>query len=189
MGYSDGDKTVTELRRQISALHEELRTALAEAPAQDVTDYVFRTSEGDVTLSELFGDKTELFVVHNMGKSCTYCTVWMDGFNGVAGHLTDRAAFVISSPDDPETQNEFAASRGWAFPIVSHQDNTFAEDMGYKHPEWGCMPGVSVFERSENGIRRVADTPFGPGDDFSGIWHLFDMLPGGKGDWEPKLAY
>jgi predicted dithiol-disulfide oxidoreductase (DUF899 family) len=96
-----------------------------------------------VRLSELFGDKADLFVIHNMGQSCPYCTLWADGFNGAYAHLSNRAAFVVSSPDTPEKQRKFAESRHWTFPMVSHEGTTFAEDMGY-HQDGSWMPGVSV---------------------------------------------
>jgi hypothetical protein len=45
------------------------------------------------------------------------------------------------------------------------------------------MPGVSVFRREGDSILRVSDTSFSPGDDFCSLWHFFDLLPGGVGDW------
>ena len=72
-----------------------------------------------VSLLDLFGDKNELFVVHNMGKSCSYCTMWADGFNGIYHHLIDQASFVVASPDTPEVQENFAAERKWRFPMIS----------------------------------------------------------------------
>ena len=139
-------------------------------------------------LSELFGDKDTLFVIHNMGSGCPYCTLWADGFNGVFDHLRNRAAFVVSSPDAPDKQRKFASGRGWRFPIVSHQGTTFAADMGYM-AEGRPAPGVSVFKRKGDKIVRVADTSFGPGDDFAGIWHLFDLLPEGVDGWSPRFSY
>jgi hypothetical protein len=44
------------------------------------------------------------------------------------------------------------------------------------------MPGVSVFKRDGNGIVRVSDTSFSPGDDYCTLWHFFDLLPGGVGE-------
>jgi hypothetical protein len=51
------------------------------------------------------------------------------------------------------------------------------------------MPGISVFQRRNGKIVRVSDTAFGPGDDFAAIWHVFDLLPGGAGDWSPQYKY
>jgi hypothetical protein len=46
-----------------------------------------------------------------------------------------------------------------------------------------------VFQREANRILRVSDTGFSPGDDFCALWHLFDLLPGGAGDWQAKYRY
>ncbi|HVH79785.1 MAG TPA: DUF899 family protein, partial [Stellaceae bacterium] len=120
-----------------------MRELQATVEPEEVPDYTFATSEGAVRLSELFDDKDTLFVIHNMGKGCTHCTMWADGFNGVLPHLESRAAFVVSSPDDPAAQVAFAASRGWRFRMVSHQGTDFAETMGYRSDQ-GWLPGVSV---------------------------------------------
>ena len=170
----------------------EARSALVKAQKnrkpESVTDYIFAGLNKSVHLSELFGDKNDLFVIHNMGTRCAYCTLWADGFNGVFDHWKDRASVVISSPDSVETQQQFKTDRQWRFTMVSTADNTFASDMGY-HNEHGHQPGVSVFTKTADGIKRVADTPFGPGDDFCAVWHLFDLLPEGSNGWQPKFTY
>jgi predicted dithiol-disulfide oxidoreductase (DUF899 family) len=114
--------------------------------------------------------------------------LWADGFNGVYDHLRNRAAFVVSSPDEPARQREFAASRHWKFPMVSHRGTTFAVDMGYRGDN-GFAPGVSVFRREGGKLLRVADTGFSPGDDFCNVWHFFDLIPEGKAGWQPKFSY
>jgi predicted dithiol-disulfide oxidoreductase (DUF899 family) len=124
-----------------------------------------------------------------MGSSCSYCTLWADGFNGIYDHLASRAGFVVSSPDAPAVQKSFAARRGWRFPMVSHRGTTFAADMGYRSEDGGWLPGVSVFRRERNRLLRVSDTGFRPSDDFCALWHLFDLLPGGAGDWQAKFRY
>jgi predicted dithiol-disulfide oxidoreductase (DUF899 family) len=131
--------------------------------------------------SQLFGDKRDLFVIHNMGRSCPACTLWAD--------IADRAAFVVSSPDSPDVQRAFAASRGWRFPMVSHQGASFAEDMGYGSESGGWLAGVSVFKRDGARILRTADTRFQPSDDFCSVWHLLDLLPEGADGWRPKFSY
>jgi predicted dithiol-disulfide oxidoreductase (DUF899 family) len=123
-----------------------------------------------------------------MGKSCPACTMWADGFNGVLAHLQDRAAFVVSSPDDPQIQAEFAQSRGWKFRMVSHAGSDFAADMGYRSAR-GWRPGVSVFRKQDGKIVRVSDTELGPGDDFCAVWHFFDLLPAGANGWRMRFSY
>lgn len=188
------------VRERIAALEKELlekqqtlsglRRAL---PPEPVDDYELEGSAGPLKLSELFGEKSDLILIHNMGKGCSYCTLWADGFNGEVDHLQDRAAFVVCSPDPPDLQAAFAASRGWRFPMVSNGGSTFTEDMGYVG-EWNGKtspwPGVSTFRKKDDGsIVRIAHCPLGPGDPFCAVWHLFALLDGGTGEWQPRYSY
>ena len=36
---------------------------------------------------------------------------------------------------------------------------------------------------------RVASDFLGPGDAYCSVWHLFDLLRDGVGDWEAKFDY
>ncbi len=189
MNYTDGIKAMHDHRSRISGIRKEMQKIQAEMVPQKVEDYTFQNTEGAVTLSELFGEKDDLFVVHNMGMSCVYCTLWADGYNGIYNHLANRAAFVMTSPDTPKVQSAFAAKRGWGFPMVSHDGSSFADDMGFGNAADGFTPGLSVFQRQDGHIVRVSDTQFGPGDDFCALWHLFGMLPGGSNGWAPQLVY
>jgi predicted dithiol-disulfide oxidoreductase (DUF899 family) len=188
MSYKSTTEKVSEYRRQMAELREKMRQAQASIEPEEVRDYQFATTEGPQPLSGLFGDKNDLFVIHNMGSGCPYCTLWADGYNGIYPHMANRAAFVVSTPDPPHVQQAFAAGRGWRFRMVSHQGTTFAADMGYRS-EQGWRPGVSVFRRKGGRILRVADTGCGPGDDFCALWHFFDLLPEGAAGWEPKFRY
>jgi predicted dithiol-disulfide oxidoreductase (DUF899 family) len=189
MSYKSTTEKLNGYRRQIAELRQKMRATQAAVEPEPVKDYELRSANGaTVRLSQLFGDKDTLFVVHNMGVSCPYCTLWADGFNGVFDHLRSRAAFVVSSPDAPEKQQAFATSRGWRFPMVSVAGSTFAQDMGYWQDN-RAMPGVSVFKRDGDRILRVADTSFSPGDDFCGVWHFLDLIPEGAEGWQPKYKY
>jgi predicted dithiol-disulfide oxidoreductase (DUF899 family) len=195
--YAETMSTLRDYRKRIEALRVEMRQAVAAVEPEEVADYEFQTANGPMKLSQLFGAKKDLFVIHNMGRGCVYCTLWADGFNGAYDHLSDRAAFVVSSPDLPQVQKEFAESRGWRFPMVSHAGTTFAADMGYRRrfvdetddKLGGWHPGVSVFRRQGDRILRVSDTDLGPSDDFCAVWHLFDLLPEGSDGWRPKYHY
>jgi len=176
--------------QEIAELRKAWRDSWAASEPPEVQDYRFLTLDGDVSLSELFGDRDDLIVVHNMGRGCAYCTLWADGFIGLAPHLTSRAAFVISSPDDPEAQRDFARSRGWPFRMVSLHETRFAQDMGFADDKGNFMPGYSTFHRDKNGrISRVAHDFFGPGDVYCGIWHMFDHLADGANGWFPRFDY
>jgi predicted dithiol-disulfide oxidoreductase (DUF899 family) len=197
MTYAETMAAIRDRRAEIDGLRSGLRALQASVEPEAVTDYEFAGADGPVRLSQLFGDKRDLFVIHNMGTGCAYCTLWADGFNGVFDHLADRAAFVLSTPNTPRVQKQFAKSRGWRFPMVSHQGTTFATDMGYFRPgldaggdklgSW--YPGLTVFRSEGERILRVSDADLGPYDDFCSVWHFLDLLPEGPAGWEPKFRY
>ena len=189
MPYRETTVKLAEYRREIGALRERMRVLQAEIEPEEVTDYSFVSAEGPVRLSQLFGDKDTLFVIHNMGRTSPNCTMWADGFNGVLPHLENRAAFVVTSPDDPATQAAFAISRGWRFRMVSHQGSDFAAAMGYRSESGGWLPGVSVFKKQGGRLLRVSDQRLGPGDDLCSVWHFFDMIPEGPAGWRAKFSY
>lgn len=173
---SEGKKRLAELRRKLKP--------------QPVSDQVFEDNDGgSVKLSELFGDSKELILVSNMGKSCKYCTLWGDNYNGLVKPLNDRASFVVASPDSPEVQNEFAESRGWNFKMVSHRNNGWADETGVSHAE-GINPAVASYIKDDNGqVYLVAVSGFGPGDNFCNMWDFIDLLPAGVNGWQPKYDY
>jgi len=187
MKYADVSGKLADYRRQIATIREQMRETLAGVEPQPVSDYEFTDTEGKVRLSELFGEHEDLIVVHNMGVACSHCTLWADGYNGIHQHVVTRAGFAVTSPDRPAVQKRMAEMRGWKFPMISHEGNSFAKDMGYVSANGGWMPGLSVFRRDGERILRVSDTGFSPGDDFCVLWHFFDMLPGGVGAW-PGVA-
>jgi len=189
MKYAAGSERIGSYRREITALRQKIRATQSEIEPETVRDYEFQTLAGTVHLSELFSTYKDLMVVHNMGKSCPACTLWADGYNGIHHHVVSRVAFVVSSPDAPDVQKAFAASRGWRFPMVSHVGTTFAQDMGYRSKDGRWRPGISVFRRTAQGIQRVSDARWSPGDDFCTMYHFLDLLPEGVDGWAPKFSY
>jgi predicted dithiol-disulfide oxidoreductase (DUF899 family) len=186
---------------EIEKLHQEIvdrRMKIIELlksnPTPITKNYKFVDWQGlPIHLGDLFGDKKDLIVIHNMGKSCRYCTLWADGINGVQHHLSNKAAFVLVSPDTPEVQKEFASSRGWKFTMLSDKDREFSVDMGfgkYKEDKYYAYPGYSTFRKNDDGsVDRIGYDEFGPGDLYSNVWHFYDLLADGAGDWEPQYKY
>lgn len=181
---------IHDVEGQILALREKLSKLRAKM-AEPVEDYEFEEWNGAVQLSELFGDKRDLLVIHNMGASCAYCTLWADGLNGVLDHLTNRAAVVLITPDAVDTAMKFAESRHWRFHMVSDPSRAFSEKMGYWNvEEKSAFPGVSAFSKGEGGgIVRTGTASFGEFDDFCAVWHLFGLLKDGANGWAPQYRY
>lgn len=180
---------IISLQEKLKHARAELQQAMAEEARGEVRDYAFATLKGPVALSALFGGKRDLLMIHNMGTHCSSCTMWADGFNGLYPHVSDRASFVVSSPDAPDVQAEFAASRGWIFPMVSAKGTGFAADLGFENAKGQAMPGVSAFQKQDGRIVRVSAAGFDTGDEFCSVWRLFELLPEGVDDWRPRKSY
>jgi predicted dithiol-disulfide oxidoreductase (DUF899 family) len=185
------DEQVDELEFQLQDIKRKVAELRRQRPREEIGDYQLLDSEGrGAPLSSLFGERSRLILVHNMGRDCPHCTMWADGFNGLLPHLESRAAFALTSPDKPEAQKGFAQSRGWNFPVYSTAGTSFTADMGFDDEKEGLMPGVSVFTKEADGkVYRVSRAEFGPGDNFCAVWHFFDLLPEGIDGWEPRLSY
>ena len=117
MKYKETAEKLAEYRSQIAEIREKMRSAQASIEPEEVQDYEFATPQGKARLSDLFGDKDMLFVIHNMGTTCAHCTMWADGFNGVFEHLRDRAAFCSVVAGHTRAAAEFRR-RSWL--EVSH---------------------------------------------------------------------
>lgn len=188
---SNIEKEISLLEEEINAKKKKLTELRKQIAPVRTGDYTFTDVNGkQVKLSEMFGDKKELMLVHNMGKSCPYCTLWADEYNGIIHHLENRVPFVVISPDEHNAMHEFAEARGWRFRIYSSKGNTFKKDMGFENEKGLALPGVSVFTKDDEGnIYHTNKAVYGPGDDFCSLWHYFDLLPGGAGSWNPKFNY
>jgi predicted dithiol-disulfide oxidoreductase (DUF899 family) len=156
-----------------------------------------------VRLSELFADPTKpVVLMHFMfGKAqsepCPMCTLWADGYAGAVEHLGQRVNFAVIVAGDLERFVEYARGRGWdRLRILSAGRSSIKRDLGFENDEGGQMPGVSVFERGEDGslTHFYSVTAFGPDggrmmDLLSPVWHFLDLTPEGRGDWFPSVAY
>jgi len=184
------EREIASLEQEITEKKVKLTRLKRNQPREEISDYELTGPEGTaIKLSEMFGPHDELILVHNMGKSCPYCTMWADGFNGVLKHLENRASFVVVSPDDYASQKEFAAGRNWKFKMYSASGSSFSKDMGFQDEKGDYWPGVSTFLKKDGKIFRVAKDFFGPHDNYCNVWHLFDLLPRGINEWEPKFDY
>lgn len=186
-------RAICKLESKMMSDKEKLAKLRRKSKPQEVVDYeLLGPGNKAIKLSQLFGNKKELIVIHNMGSTCPYCTLWADGFKGLLPHLESRAAFVIESPDSPKIQATFAKSRGWKFKMVSSQKSTFRDDLGYVSYEKNkryVQPGVSTFVKKGKKIYRFADSPLGPNDNFCPQWDFLNLLPGDTFSWGPKFRY
>jgi len=208
-----------ELRQAEVALmrHREevasLRRSLPKGAAVD--DYVFEEGPSDladgdtpvttVRLSQLFTARDRPLVVYHLmyGKRqtspCPMCTCWIDGFNGVAHHVTQNVDFVIAAAADPTTLRAHARQRGWdRLRLLSCSDDTFQYDLGAEDGDGNQDSTISVFTLDSDGTPRhfysahptMADDINQRGLDLlNPVWHLLDLTPPGRGEWFAGLQY
>jgi len=195
--------SLTIQREKVAAMRRELTT---ETPVPE--DYVFTeataSGESEVRLSGLFerGSGT-LIVFHYMWKPddqnpCPMCTMWTDGYNAVAPHVSRNAAMVVVAKQDAATVRAFADQRGWdKLRTVSSGGTSFNLDFGMEDADGNQMPGVSVFVKNANGqIHHFYTLSAIMGDDhyrgmdlLSPVWNMLDLLPNGRSDWMPSVKY
>jgi predicted dithiol-disulfide oxidoreductase (DUF899 family) len=190
---------------RVAAMRRELQ------PGRELQDYTFTEGPKDLTrndpkdvkktkLSELFAsDKDELFVYHLMygpgwEAACPMCTMWVDGLNGVAGYVGERANFAVIAKNDIGSVRDYARKRGWNnIRLLSSSDSTFNRDLEAEDSEGAQNPGVSVLVRGKDGKIRQFYSKWAPMDEknqrgidlLSPVWNVFDLLPSGRGDWYP----
>lgn len=190
----DDKERLGVLHGEIQKLKAELKTLLKKESVIDSGQYKFSTSDGDVSLEDLFGEKNDLVLIHNMGKSCVYCTTYADGIHGILPHLENRATVVLLSPDSVGTQKDFAFSRGWKFKMVSSHEHGegFNTDMGFYQSEGemaGVWPGFSCFHKGGDTITRTGFSYFDPGDEYCVLFPMMEMLKEGSDGWQPEYEY
>lgn len=188
------------LQQKLAALYKEIEEKQKEMlalkhsmPAEEIQNYTFKDAQGNtVDLLSLFKGKDELLLIHNMGKSCVYCTMWADCISGMYTILKDRVPTVLTSPDEFSVMKAFAESRNWQMPYYSYHGTNFSVDLGFAYDKEGrrwYQPGVSSLFLKDGKIFRKTYDFFGPGDLYCAPWHFFDLLNKGVDGWEPKYKY
>lgn len=191
----------------------EMRRSLPQGVA--VEDYQFLEGPSDlgagdtplreVRLSELFsGPDRSLVVYHLMyGKRqetpCPMCTLWIDGFNGIAQHLAPNVDLAIAAAAEPAALRQHARDRGWhGLRLLSAGASSFKYDLGSEDEDGNQVSTVSVFSRDADGtVRHVYTAHPAMSDDIpergidllSPVWHVLDLTPHGRGDWYAELDY
>lgn len=190
-----------------------LRRALPKgAPIQD---YEFQEGPADlsagdspirtVRLSQLFSAAGRSLVIYHLmyGKKqknpCPMCTMWMDGWNGVAHHLAQNVDVAVVAAADPAALRAHARNRGWnRLRLLSCGTNTFKADLGSENPDGGQDSQVSVFTRDADGTVRhfySAHPRVAPDINERGIdlllatYNILDLTPQGRGKWYSSLDY
>jgi len=182
-----------DLRDRIESVAA-MRRSLPPGPV--VPDYTFIEAGDRVRLCELFeGGKSELILYHLMywaddDSFCPMCSLWIDGFNGVAPHVTQRVNFVVASRAPIDKLLAWGAHRGWhRLRLLSDDGPAFARDIDAEDAQGNPDSTIVVFAKDGDRVRHVYTAHPVLEDRRRGIdllcpvWHLFDLSPSGRSDW------
>jgi len=174
-------KELFELTQKVAALRR-------DTTPTPVKNYSFKSLSGDVSLLELFNGHDVLFLIHNMGQGCRYCTLWGDGLNGFIPHIESQFSVAMVSKDTPEVQRSFANSRGWRFNMISHSGGDYIVEQTVLTGEKN-MPGIVCYTRKGNEIFRKNSSIFGPNDEFCPQWSMLSLAGISAEEWTPQFNY
>jgi len=179
-------------------------------------DYVFDEGSSDlgdeqtrqVRLSELFVPGKDTLILYSymfgpqMKAPCVSCTSILDGLNGSAPHVSQRANFAVVAKSPIGRIRTVARERGWKnLRLLSSAGNSYNADYHGENAKGSQLPSLNVFVRREGKIYHTYNAELlyassNPGQDgrhvdlIWPIWNLFDYTPEGRGtDWYPRLAY
>jgi len=126
----------------------------------------------------------------NDDSFCPMCSLWIDGFNGVVPHVTQRANFVIASRAPVDKLQGWGEHREWnRLRLLSDDGPAFARAIDAEDAEGNPDSTIVVFAKDGDAVRHVYTAHPMLEDRERGIdllypvWHLFDLMPSGRGDW------
>jgi predicted dithiol-disulfide oxidoreductase (DUF899 family) len=166
-------------------------------------EYRFDTPDGKQSLSELFGEKSQLMIYHFMfapewEAGCPSCSMAADTMDANYAHLTQRdVAFAMVSRAPLGKIEAFKRRLGWSVPWVSSYGTRFNQDFGVTYVEgrpkdgWYNFatsghpseeaPGVSVFYKDADGVIYRTYSAYARGlEGILGVYTLLDLAPKGR---------
>ncbi|MGC1858820.1 MAG: thioredoxin family protein [Pseudolabrys sp.] len=193
------EKDFTRARDQLS----EARRALPWVKVDK--NYVFEGPNGQETLSDLFGGRSQLIVYHFMlgpgwVQGCPSCSFLADHFDGAVIHLRHRdVTFVVVSRAPFAEIEAYKKRMGWKFKWVSSFGSDFNRDFhvsftpeekargkveyNYTMTEFPSeeAPGLSAFAKNDGGEVLHTYSSYARGlDILVGAYNFLDFAPKGR---------
>jgi predicted dithiol-disulfide oxidoreductase (DUF899 family) len=199
------EKALTRMRDLVSAERRALPWVKVDK------EYVFDTTEGKKTLSELFGDNSQLIVHHFMWRhdldmGCVSCSLEADHAEGALVHLENHDVSYVRVSRAPLAKLEAYKKRmGWKAKWassyandfnfdyhVSFSDDEMAKDHLYYNyqmikNEFGVneLPGLSVFFKDKDGAVYHTYSSYARGnEEVIGAFIYLDITPKGRNEKE-----
>ena len=152
-------------------------------------DYVFDGPSGKITLSELFGGRSQLFIKTFMlqpgqTRQCVGCSLEVDHVAGLLEHLNNNdVAYAVVAPAPIGEIEAMRKRMEWRFTWVSSFGNEFVEDIEYGFGLPGKSAGNNIFYKDERGQIFHTYAAYARGcEAFLGIYRIFDLMPKGRNE-------
>lgn len=204
-------RALLEEEKKLTRMRDDLNEKRRALPWVRVRkEYVFTGPEGEVTLPELFGSRSQLFIKHFMlapGQTtqCVGCSLEVDHIAGILPHLENHdVAYVVVARAPIDEIEALRKRMGWPFRWVSSYGSDFnydfhvsfrPEDMKagqafynfrQTNPGLEDLSGDSVFFKDEDGRVFHTYSCFARGgEEFLGIYSYFDVTPKGRHETGP----
>lgn len=152
------EKELTRQRDALCAARRELPWVRLQ------TEYSFESPRGRVTLAELFGERSQLFVYHFMlppgGEICSGCALLADHVDAARQHF-EQADLAFTAVSRAQIAHIERARRrmGWSFSWVSSFGSPFNYDFRVSFSKEGVADGTAVY----NYDKPASDPGEGPG--------------------------
>ncbi len=194
--------------KELTRFRDDLSRQLRELPwVQIEKEYVFSGSDGDRTLTDLFGGNSQLIVQHFMfgpgwKEGCVGCSFLSDYADSANLHLKHHDVSLVAVSRAPwEEIAPFKQRMGWEFPWFSSSGSDFNYDFhasftpqeraagkafcNYSHGDPGIdeIGGHSVFFKDADGQVFHTYSTFCRGDEILlGAYNYLDRTPLGRNE-------
>jgi predicted dithiol-disulfide oxidoreductase (DUF899 family) len=144
--------------KELTRRSDELARRRRELPWVRINKaYRFETDEGNASLEDLFGGRTQLLVYHFMfgpdyKAGCPSCSMIADGFDGFAVHLANHDVMLMAVSRAPLAKLQIYKKRmGWTFPWASSLGGDFNFDFNVSITEEQQRKGGVEYNYRRNG--------------------------------------
>ncbi len=194
-------KELLEQEKALSKQRDEISLARRNLPWHLVKeDYQFTGPDGGASLSELFGDKSQLILYHFMfgpdwEEGCKICSFWADQYDVINLHIGARDVSLCAISRAPwQKFQPFKERMGWKFRWLSSSSTSFNSDYAVSFPNQDTgiynyressvgeeLPGLSVFYKDANGDIYHTYSTYARGlDPLNATYQLLDLVPKGR---------
>lgn len=177
------EKALTRMKDSVAAMRRRL-------PVVEVTsDYVLHSTNGPVSLLDLFEGRPQLIVQHFMfeptwDEGCDGCAMMAERIGPLSHLHARRTSFALVSRAPLDKLVPFRERMGWDLPWFSSEGSNFNDDFDAT-VDGKEQQAISVFLRHGDRIFRSWATTRRGEEPFMMVFDLLDLTPYGRQEnWE-----